>query len=100
MPKDTPDFVWDLLELGLTPHVAQNERGRRSAIEGRMTRHRGCRHSQRQRKQIEGIVTWFKTVGAGDNLRCLRQARNKLGLELTVAACNLTRLPDFEAALA
>ena len=32
---DTRDFVWHLRGLGVTPHVAQNEQGRRSAIDGR-----------------------------------------------------------------
>lgn len=50
---DTRDFVWDLRALWLTPHVAQNERGRRSAIDGRTTRHPGYRHSQRRRKLVE-----------------------------------------------
>lgn len=36
---DTSDFVWDVRALGLTPHIAQKQRGRRSAIDGRMTRH-------------------------------------------------------------
>ena len=38
---DTRDFIWDLCALGVTPHVAQNERGRRSAIDRRTTRHPG-----------------------------------------------------------
>ena len=38
---DTRDFVWHLRGLRVTPHVAQNERGRRSAIDRRTTRHTG-----------------------------------------------------------
>jgi transposase len=96
---DTRDFVWDLCGLGLTPHVAQNEQGRRSAIDGRTTRHPGYRHSQRRRKLVEEVFDWIKTVGADGKLRYLGRARNKLWFELT-AAYNLTRLANIEAAAA
>ena len=97
---DTRDFVWDLRGLGVTPHVAQNERGRRSAIDRRTTRHPGYRQSQRRRKIVEEVFGWIKTVGAGGKLRYLGRARNKLWFELTAAACNLTRLANLEAAAA
>ena len=38
---DTKGFVDALQELNATPHVAQNTSNRRSAIDGRTTRHRG-----------------------------------------------------------
>lgn len=38
---DTKDFVKDLRSMKVTPHVAQNINGRRSAIDGRTTRHSG-----------------------------------------------------------
>jgi hypothetical protein len=41
------DFVADLRALHVTPHVAQNTSGRRSAIDGRTTRHPGCAVSRR-----------------------------------------------------
>ncbi len=97
---DTRDFVWDLRALGVTPHVAQNEQGRRSAIDRRTTRHPGYRQSQRRRKRVEEVFGWIKTVGAGGKLRYLGRARNKLWLELTAAAYNLTRLANLEAAAA
>ncbi len=75
----------------MTPHVAQNEQGRRSAIDGRTTRHPGYRRSQRRRKRVEEVFGWIKTVGAGGKLRYLGRARNRLWLELTAAAYNLTR---------
>ncbi len=97
---DTRDFVWDLRALGITPHVAQNKQGRRSAIDGRTTRHPGHRRSQRQRKLVEEVFGWIKTVGAGGKLRYLGRARNKLWFELTAAAYNLTRLAKLEASAA
>ncbi len=97
---DTRDFVWDLRALGVTPQVAQNEQGRRSAIDRRTTRHPGYAQSQRRRKIVEEVFGWIKTVGAGGKLRYLGQARNKLWFELTAAAYNLTRLANLEAAAA
>ncbi len=83
---DTRDFVWDLRAMGVTPHVAQNEQGRRSAIDGRTTRHPGNARSQRRRKIVEEVFGWIKTVGAGGKLRYLGRALNKLWFELTAAA--------------
>ncbi len=83
---DTRDFVWNARALGVTPHVAQNERGRRSAIDGRTTRHPGYQHSQRRRKRVEEVFGWIKTIGGGGKLRYLGRARNKLWFELTAAA--------------
>ena len=97
---DTRDFVWDLRALGVTPHVAQNEQGRRSAIDRRTTRHPGYAQSQRRRKRVEEVFGWIKTVGAGGKLRYLGRDRNKLWFELTAAAYNLTRLANLEAAAA
>ena len=86
--------------LGVTPHVAQNDRGRRSAIDRRTTRHDGYRQSQRRRKRVEAVFGWIKTIGGGSKLRYLGRARNKLWLELTAAAYDLTRIAQLEAAAA
>jgi transposase len=66
---DTQDFVMELRELNVRPHVAQNTSGRRSAIDGRTTRHAGYATSQRIRKRIEEAFGWIKTVA------CLCKAR-------------------------
>ena len=68
---DTADFVAELRGLGVTPHVAQNTKGRRSAIDGRTTRHPGYAVSQRMRKRIEEVFGWIKTVGG------LRKTRHR-----------------------
>src|SRR5678815_4834682 len=49
-------------ERRVTPHVAQNTSGRRSAIDGRTTRHPGYAVSQRIRKRIEEGFGWMKTI--------------------------------------
>ena len=48
---DTQDFVAELREINVTPHVAQNTNGRHSAIDGRTTRHPGYAISLRIRKR-------------------------------------------------
>jgi transposase len=59
---DTQDFVAEMREINVTPHVAQNDNGRRSAIDGRTTRHPGYAVSLRIRKRIEEAFGWAKTV--------------------------------------
>ena len=92
---DTRDFVADLRDFNVTPHVAQNVSGRRSAIDERTTRHPGYGVSQRKRKQIEEPFGWGKTIG-GLTRPMLRGAR-KLGFKftLTMIGYNLIRLPKL-----
>ena len=51
---DTSDFVADLRQKCVTPHVAQKVKG--SAIDGRTTRHEGYKVSQRKRKLVRGSL--------------------------------------------
>jgi hypothetical protein len=94
---DTGDFVAELREINVTPHVAQNTSGRRSAIDGRTTRHPGYAISLRIRKRIEEAFGWAKTVAG------LRKARHrglpKIDWQFTfvMAAYNLVRLPKLLA---
>ncbi len=48
---DAQDFVAKFREINVTAHVAQNTNGRRSAIDGRTTRHAGYAISLRIRKR-------------------------------------------------
>src|SRR5215831_3628533 len=59
---DTGDFVMELRDKAVTPHVAQNTNGRRSAIDARTTRHPGYAVSQRIRKRVEEAFGWAKIV--------------------------------------
>ena len=77
-------------------HVARNDRDRRSAIDGRTTRHPGYGQSLRRRKLVEEVFGWLKTVGGGRKLRYLGRERNRAWLELTAAAYNLVRLSRLE----
>ena len=93
---DTRDFVAAVRARGVTPHVARNDRGRRSAIDGRTTRHAGYGRSLRQRKLVEEVFGWLKTVGGGRKLRYRGRRRNRAWLELTAAAYNLVRISRLE----
>ena len=50
---DTKEFVRELRGMNITPHVAQNNTNRASAIDQRTTQHAGYAISQRERKRVE-----------------------------------------------
>jgi transposase len=89
---DTRDCVADLRERGVTPHVAQVTKGRRSAIDRRTTRHPGYGLSQRIRKRVEEIFGWMKTVGGFRRTRYRGLDRTGLAGYLVATAYNLVRL--------
>jgi hypothetical protein len=94
---DTQDFIRSLRGFNATPHVAQNCQGRKSAIDGRTTRHPGYAVSQRLRKRVEEIFGWMKTVG---NLRKTpHRGEDRVGwvFTLTAAAYNLVRMRNLTA---
>jgi len=77
--------------------VAQNVTNRRSAIDGRATRHDGYAVSQKVRKRVEQIVGWEKDIGPVRKTK-LRGA-NKVGLQwlLTLSGYNLVRMRNILA---
>lgn len=94
---DTRAFVEELRQREVTPHLAQNTSRRRSAIDGRTTRHPGYALSQRVRKRIEECFGWMKTTGGGRKLRYIGRAKNQLWATLTAVALNLVRMANIEA---
>ena len=94
---DAAGFVARVRALNVTPHIAQNTT-RRSAIDGRTTRHPGYAVSQRTRPRIEEAFGWIKTVGGLRKTRHRGTARVGWMFTLTAAACNLIRLPKLLAA--
>jgi transposase len=94
---DAKDFVMELRELNVRPHVAQNSSGRRSAIDRRTTRHPGYATSQRIRKRIEEAFGWIKTVAGLRKTRFCGLARVDLAFTFAAAAYNLVRLPKLLA---
>ena len=91
---DSRDFVANLRAMDATPHLAQyGATGhRRSAIDGRTTRHAGYTISQQKRKLVEQGFGWMKTIGG------LRKLRHRGGplvtwiFTFTAAAYNIVRL--------
>lgn len=97
---DTREFVDDCRELGVTPHVAQNTTNRRSALDGRTTRHVGYSISQRLRMRIEQVFGWGKTIGGLRRTRVRGLARTQFGTYLIGAAYNLLRITNLRCQLA
>jgi transposase len=94
---DTRGFIADARGLGFTPHVAQHTTGRRSAIDGRTTRHAGHQVSMRIRKRIEEPFGWIKTIGGGRKLRYIGRQRNRAWFKITAAVYNLIRITALDA---
>jgi transposase len=92
---DAEDFVNELKSMNVRPHVAQNDNGRRSAIDRRTTRHAGYAMSQKIRKRIEEGFGWIKTVAGQRKTRF--KGRDRVGWAFTFAAAayNLVRLPKL-----
>jgi len=65
---DRREFIQELRDYQVTPHLACKPA---TIIDGRTTRHPGYLLSQHQRKRIEEIFGWLKTVAG------LRQARHR-----------------------
>lgn len=97
---DTKDFVAENRHMNATPHVAQNNKGRKSAIDGRTTRHAGYGISQQKRKRVEEIFGWMKTVGGMRKLR--HRGLELVGWMFTLAATayNLVRIRNLSTAVA
>ena len=89
---DTRDFVAACRARNVTPHVAQNARRRRSAIDERTTGHPGYEISQRVRKRIEEFFGWMKTVGNFRKTRFVGFDANHVIAYMVGAAYNLIRM--------
>ena len=94
---DTKDFVRTVREVNVTPHVAKNDKGRRSNLDRGTTRQPGYAVSLSRRWLIEKGFGWLKQTGP------LRQVKLR-GLEkvdwlfvFSCAAHNLIRLPKLMA---
>jgi transposase len=93
---DAADFVMELREIAVTPHIAQNT-SRRSAIDRRTTRHAGYGISQRIRKRIEEGFGWMKTIGGMRKPKYRGPEKLAWSFTLAAAAYNLIRLPKLMA---
>jgi transposase len=89
---DTRDCVKQLRRQRVTPHVAQNNTNRSSALDGRTTRHAGYAVSQRKRKRVEEIFGWMKTIGLMRKVRHRGRELVEWMFTYTAAAYNLMRM--------
>ena len=89
---DTQDLVKQLRQQRVTPHVAQNNTHRSSALDGRTTRHAGYAVSQRKRKRVEEIFGWMKTIGLMRKVRHRGRELVEWMFTYTAAAYNLMRM--------
>lgn len=97
---DRRELVETLRELGITTHVAQNNRRRRSAIDRRTTRHSGYQMSQQRRPLIEKVFGWLKPIGGLRKVKL--RGLEKVGwlFQYAAAAYNLWRIPKLREAAA
>jgi len=94
---DTQEFVRELRGMNITPHVAQNDSNRSSAIDQRTARHQGYAVSQQKRKRVEQSFGWMKMVGMLRKVKL--RGMDKVGwlFTFTGAAYNLCRLRNLMA---
>lgn len=98
---DVAPFIQDLRARKVTPHVAVNGyisktgKRRKTAIDGRTSRHAGYAASLKVRKRIEEVFGWMKTTGVMSKTR--HRGRDRVGwmFTLTATAYNLVRLPKL-----
>lgn len=92
---DVKAHVKELREIGVTAHVAQNNKGRRSAIDGRTTRHIGYRKSCSIRARIECLFGYGKQVGTLRKTKHRGLASVGFDFLLNLIGYNLVRIPKL-----
>jgi transposase len=95
---DTADFVEQARQVGMTPHVAQNDTRRGgSAIDARTTRHAGYAKSQRARPRIERAFGWLKTIAGLRKVKLRGLANVDALFVFAGAAFNIKRIMTLRA---
>jgi hypothetical protein len=96
---DTWGFVAQMREQGVTPHIAQNDTARRSAIDARTTRHDGYRTSQVLRKLVEHPFAWLKAAAGLWQVKHRGRAKVDWSVTFAMAAYNLVRMRNLLGAV-
>jgi transposase len=94
---DQADVVKELRRMKVTPHVAQNNTHRSSAIDARTTRHAGYQISQQKRKRVEQSFGWMKMIGLLRKVKLRGLRKLSWWFTLVGAAYNLVRLRRLRA---
>lgn len=97
---DAGDFLLDVEERAITPHVptrsgpikATDDAGDARWRARRRSRTKGYKISQRKRKRVEQVIGWLKTVGGLARTRFVGRDRITMDAYLTGAAHNLLRM--------
>jgi transposase len=103
---DVTAFVEALRTRQVTPHIAVDGRlsklgvVRKTAIDGRTTRHPGYRASQICRKRIEEVFGWIKAQAGLAKVKLRGCAKVEAAFTFIVAAYNLIRIPKLLPAAA
>lgn len=95
---DESEFVRQMRALGATPQVTQYTGQRRSAIDGRTTRHTAYQRAQGQRRRIERIFAWLKQVAGQRRTRFRGRERVGWMFTFTAAVYNLIRMAKLSLA--
>ena len=101
---DVTAFVDELRTRQVTPHIAVDGRVsklgvvRKTAVDGRTTRHSGYRASQICRKRIEEVFGWIKTQAGLAKVKLRGCGKVEALFTFTVAAYNLIRIPKLMTA--
>ena len=94
---DAQEFIDACTEMKVTPHVAQNKAGRKSAVPDEIAQTEGYAISQRKRKLIEQGFGWAKTVGNIRQVMVRGLERVDQMFVLTMAVYNLVRMRALAA---
>lgn len=92
---DVASLVTVLRELKVTAHVMQNNRNRRSAIDGRTTRHAGYNISLGKRWLVEKAFGWLKQTGPLRKVKLRGLTKVDWMFVFSCAAFNLLRIPKL-----
>lgn len=101
---DVTQFVHDLRSRSVTPHIAIDGHvrktgiPRKTALDGRTTRHIGYDISQRCRKRIEEVFGWIKSSASLAKVKLRGHAKVDAAFIMALVAYNLIRLPKLLAA--
>lgn len=92
---DCADFVQDMRELKVTPHVASKKKG--TAVDGRTTRHATYKQSLKDRKKIEEFFGWAKVIAGFRKLRHIGLEKIRFYFSLAAGCFNLVKLRNLMA---
>ena len=94
---DAKDFVTAARQLNVTVHVTKNDKGRRSNMDRRTTRHSGYAVSLSRRWLVEKTIGWLKQTGPLRQVKLRGLAKVDWLFVFSCAAHNLMRLPRLIA---